>query len=279
MTERFMAILAMEQPRVVKPERLIEVLRQNLPGLPVAPSAIEPRRQPGEPASESYLLDVGGTVITVMFLDRPTPQGTYDFAIRHSLHWPDAAAQLQRERAHAIVATLSEPADVAEAVRSATFVTLVSAAIAALTGSIGVYWATGETVTERDGFIQAATRLTNGQFPVETWMQLALFAGTPSPTGQKTVAAVTTGFSAFGFREIEFQPAAVPPATLASRLIGTVQYLLTEGPVLKSGDTLGISESERIRVQFQASDHRSGTSVYALSLEQIDETLATGQAS
>ena len=271
-----MAMLALEQPSLVRAEKLIEVLLQNLPGLPVAPSAIEPRRQPGELASESYLLDVGGTVITVMFLDQPTPPGTYDFAVKYSLHWPDAATQLQREKSHAIVATLSEPTDFAGAVQSATLVTLVSAAVAALTPCIGVYWATGETVTERDGFIEAAARLTNGQFPIETWVQLALFAGEPAQPGETTVAAVTTGLSTFGIREIEFQPTALPPATLASRLIGAIQYLLTEGPVFKSGDTFGVNESESIRVSIEASSRRVGSQVYALKLEHIDKATASG---
>ena len=82
---------------------------------------------------------------------------------------------------------------------------------------------------------------------------------------------VTTGLSAFVDREIEFQPSAKPPDLLASRLIGTIRYLLAKGPVLNDGDTLGISENERIRVRLVASEIRPEQPVYALSLEQVDD--------
>ena len=39
-----------------------------------------------------------------------------------------------------------------------------------------------------------------------------------------------------------------PMEEVAGRLVGTVAYLFSAGPVLKDGETLGVSETERFRV-------------------------------
>ncbi len=41
-----------------------------------------------------------------------------------------------------------------------------------------------------------------------------------------------------------------PLPDVATRLLGVVSYLFTAGPVLKDGDTLGVSEDERVRITF-----------------------------
>ncbi len=51
-------------------------------------------------------------------------------------------------------------------------------------------------------------------------------------------------------REIEFEPVALPPETVYDRVCGVVSYLLTQGMVLKDGDTVGISAREKIRVRY-----------------------------
>ncbi len=48
--------------------------------------------------------------------------------------------------------------------------------------------------------------------------------------------------------ELNLEPVAWPLAAVAERLVGTVTYLFWHGPVLKDGETQGVSEAERFRL-------------------------------
>ena len=91
----------------------------------------------------------------------------------------------------------------------------------------------------------------------------------PTEKGEPTLAAVTKGLQAFVGREIEFQPSTLPPVTIADRVIGTSLYLLSRGPVLQDGNTLGVSAQERIRVVFAKQGRRAGVPVAKLTLEHL----------
>ena len=51
---------------------------------------------------------------------------------------------------------------------------------------------------------------------------------------------------------------------------------LSRGPVLKDGDTLGVSERERIRVKYAAQGYKPGVPVMQLLVEQLDDAAASG---
>ena len=271
MAERFIAIVSLDRPAKLHPDQLIGRLRKSAPEVFGGVSAVQANPGGGGEDDTAYLLDVSGTMISVMFLDQPVPAGTYTNAIQGSLHWPQAAEALQREQAHIIVASLAEADELGAALRQATYVMLVAATLAEAKPVIGVYWVAGETVTEVSYFTQSGKKLLAGELPVEIWVQLGLYSERSEGPGAPFVGAATTGLSPFISREIEFKPCALEPAVLASRLIGTIQYLVTQGVVFNAGDTLGVSEEECIRVDVQAQGRRPGVPVYALSLEKFDD--------
>jgi hypothetical protein len=178
---------------------------------------------------------------------------------------------MSAQTAHIIVGALSEAEGHGPCVDHASVVTVIAAAIASMTPTIGVYWSNGGTVTEAGHFVQAAERLVAGRPPADLWVQLRWLDGSPTPEGERTLAVVTTGLSAFVGREVEFMPAPLPPAVIADRTLGTLTYLLTHGPVLKDEDSLGVSEKERIRVTHAAQGYKPGVPVMQLRVEALDE--------
>ncbi len=274
MAERFMAMLSLDRPAKLHSDKLIKRLRNAAPEVFESLSTVQAKAGEGGDEENSYLLDVNGAMISVMFLDQPVPPGTYTQAIQGSLHWPQAGEVLKREQAHIIVASLAEADGLGAAMRQATYVMLVAATLAEAKPVIGVYWATGETVTEASYFTQSGKKLLAGELPVEIWVQLGPYSERTTEPAPPLIGAATTGLSPFISREIEFDPCALQPAVLASRLMGTIQYLLTQGVVFNAGDTLGVSQEECIRVDVQAQGRRPGVPVYALSLEKIDDRLS-----
>ena len=238
---------------------------------PTFPLAI-PRPLDESPAS-SLIFKVNDVPMVLLWIDRPTPRGMFDDALATQMldrMWPDAQARLAQQRAHIVLATFATNRPHQEAVLHATLLTLVAAALADLTAAIAVYWHDGVTITERSRFIDCAKRLAEtGGWPSDIWVRLRWFG--PKTDGEQLVGIVTSGLLPFVGRELEFAPAALPPYTIGLRVIGVIHYLLSNGPVLRDGHTLGITETERIRVREYDDRHRPGVPFWVMNVEELSE--------
>ena len=241
MADSYIAMVALERPAGLQAGAVIGQLKRQSPSMSIEEAG-------GAPSSGgAFILKLDEVLVTVMQVDAPMPSGTLDQATTGNLLWADSAKALAAHRAHAIVASLRTPSDLPGRVAAASAVTQVCAAIAALSSAIGVYWIPSEAVYEAGQF-QAAAQSPEGALPIELWVRLHFVAN--ERQGQRPlIGCFTTGLASFVGREIEFQAAALPPPTVAERVLGTAQYLLSHGLVLKHGDTLGISSTERIRVE------------------------------
>jgi hypothetical protein len=175
--------------------------------------------------------------------------------------------------AHIVVATLSEAASHLKALNGAAQVTLTVAALATMVKSAAVVWASGDAITRIDRFQEAAHAFSNREIRPDIWIGFDWLDGPPLPNGQRTLALVTTGLAPFVGREIEWLPAALPPALISQRVHGLCQYLMNRGPVLTDGDTIGVTEAERIRARYAERGH-SGRPVIQLTMESRDPSIA-----
>jgi len=242
---RFMAFVALSEPSTVSAlalaGRVTARFRDKIPFEIKVPS----------PSGAGIILDIDGVLITVLQIDKPLPPDAYARALALNRTWKGAEAALSAHRAHAIVATLSPIGSHADALNGAAYTTLVNAALMDLTRPIGVVWTTGDALSEASEFQQAAESVAARQLPVLTWLSLTILAGPPASDGRPTVAMATTGLLPFVGREIEFEPTVWPPVQVADRVLGTAQYLMARGMVVKDGDTLGATEAERIHVRLK----------------------------
>ncbi len=272
----FTAFLALEQPAAVGEAELIERMRTLFPQLQ---SRIETGTKQGESraAGDPIVFSMGGRMMMIMFLDQPMPPGTMTVAARASRTWPDAEQQLAAHRANVIVHAGANTKDWNGALDSAQNVSVVSATLADMLPTIGIYWSEGWVVTKAGAFIQATEQVLARKYSGAAWFQFWFLDGPPTEGGEPTTAVLTTGLEPFFGWEIEFLPTALSPATTGQRLLGLIEYLLTNGPVLKDGDTMGVSYEEAIRIRFAKQGQRPGIPVVQLTLEKIDEMAAPFQ--
>ncbi|CAK0758653.1 DUF4261 domain-containing protein [uncultured Gammaproteobacteria bacterium] len=259
---RFMTFVALREPATISPDRLVEAIRERTPALAPHMNVISA----GADTSESFIIQAGPLAVTIISVPQPVPKGTFDQAVELARTWPDAGKALARHRAHIIIGSLRPVTDHAGAVAQARVVSLITAAVCALTPAIGVYWSSGQVVTETGAFQE---EVTTKDFPFETWISFRWLDGPRTSKGERTLAVITNGLLPFVGREIEFQPVPLSPAEIALRVLGTIHVLLAKGPVLKDGDTVGISPAEHIRVRHANHGQRRGVPVLALSVEQI----------
>jgi hypothetical protein len=266
--ERFMAMLALTAPVKTDFAALKQIVESEYP---VANTALEQLSMPGSrPELGGFLLRLDGVMLTVLPIALPIPASELVEPLRHATQtWPDAQEALARHRAHLIVATLNPCPDHAAALKGAACVTRVTAALARLNdaNAIAVYWRPGGAVTSTALFTAGATALTRQQLMPELWVRFYFIQGSPAPAGRPCTGMATFGLVAFTGYELEFEPVHLPPGEIGKRVYFLAKYLIERGPVIRDGETVGLSEREKIRVRADDSRRMPGTKIMRLTLE------------
>ncbi len=264
---RFMAIVTLAESRFPAGAAVLAALNERRPG-GNAELIVADDPQSAE-AANSVMIKIGDRAYVCMFLAEPVPQGTMDLAASASHFWEDAAEQLAGHKAQIVVAELEGGEDFEARREGASRVMDLAAAvcICSLAPVIGIYWTNGETVTQPEPFVAEADRMGDDAWPAHVWAQYFWIAD--ARTGNPGL--LTHGLRSFIGREIEFEPGGYEQAVLFERTGQIVHFLLSSGPVLDHAETLGISETERIRVAHKPSGRRGDSPVLSLSLEQAEQ--------
>jgi Domain of unknown function (DUF4261) len=83
------------------------------------------------------------------------------------------------------------------------------------------------------------------------------------------LSAFTVGLSAFDLMELETIGFTGKPAALNVTLLDIASYLLSAGPVLKDGDTVGPDEKTKITVRHEPLKLLPGHNVYRLYFNKV----------
>jgi hypothetical protein len=265
----FMAMLALVQPGPITAAALIAEIRRAFPGYR------EEMKKATDDADTGHgptLIMMGKDVLTVIPVDRPMPPDAMDFAAgRTTMFWPNAKQELVRHQGHVIVSKMLSGLGNKTNLEQARDVAMACAAISSIVPTIGVYWSAAEMVWPASVFREAAAELMKGRVPIEAWLHLG-FMRVRADSRPNAIACITTGLQPFIGREIEVWPTTLEPAQIAERLYGLGRYLIDKGQILKDGETVGISQTEKFRVALAPQGQRPGIPVIQLKLELPDQT-------
>ena len=265
--------IALPTPFRIEPDALVARLKadHDLPGLTIEADS----RLGGEEgtaadavADQTVLLNFGDAELALACVADPLPADALDLALNLNREWPKAREAFSQMRSMIMVTNFTAAADFSEAVYTAALVTLTAASLTAMAPALALYWVPAETVTAPSVFRERSQVLPGGARPMDLWTQFALLSDRDT-AGRETTTAISFGLLPFVGREVEIRPSTEPKPEVARRLLGIMEYLLTQGPVLDDGDTLGISPTERLRVRTAESDLRAGLPIYALTIEKL----------
>ena len=204
----------------------------------------------------SFQLDEDKVVISSM--KAPIPWSDLKGPCSAAWYWPEAAGQLRSNKAHLLVVIAPGSPDLkAVAVK----LTKVTAALVESSPAAGVLWGGSGTVHAPQPFIQTAAEISADRLPVEIWVGFGLI-----PEGNDTHSVFTSGLEDFGMQEIEIHSSPRDPQLLYERLFDVVHYVLRKDIVLHDGETIGISDTERITIQETQSLCDGVTSVLCLDM-------------
>ncbi|WP_298243778.1 DUF4261 domain-containing protein [uncultured Bradyrhizobium sp.] len=204
--------------------------------------------------ANSPLIRCGTELVAVMPMPAPIPHDQGLWA-RAATNWPESKAVAARHRGHVIVSMLGKSEQPLVAARITTAV--IGALIATMPEACGVVWA-GRVARAADLWLETSSYsfAPYPDYPFRLWVDIL-----PFRSGAK-IGAVTMGLAAFVDREIEFVTGKLTLPELFDKVAGLSVYLIEHGSVVKDGDTIGASASERIQVRHRNSDVFGGLPVF-----------------
>jgi hypothetical protein len=200
------------------------------------------------------LLRMHSGTVMVGLIEAPLPKGQIDDLCAMAWYWRQACEATGSHKAQVVVSVIGTTLDRLDANLLLTHV------VASLMDSnaIASYW--GASLQSRDAFLRQSQGINRDAPPVWLWVN---FRVTNDLT--KGFSLSTQGMEEFDLREIEAKEVNRPGREVFSLLLGMAQYLVSKGPVIKDGETIGESPALNIRVRQGPSYWRDGATVYRVT--------------
>lgn len=200
------------------------------------------------------LIRIGGGTAMVSFMDRPIPNQELQNVCRFAWYWQDACETVKYHKAHVLIILMGTGLSKLDA---ALLQTKIVATVIEESNAVASYW--GVNLQPRDVFLKGSARSSQEFIPTILWVSYRL---SRESSGNFTLSS--HGLKEFGLMEIETRNSPMPGRALFDLVLGMTQYLITKGPVIKDGDTIGQSPKLGIRVRHAESYWNAPEKVYRI---------------
>lgn len=207
-----------------------------------------------EGEKDIILLRIAGGTALVSLMPAPIPGQELQHTCRVAWQWREACDVVKDHKAHFLVVLMGTKLGKAA---SALVQTKVVAALAEESNAVAVYW--GTTLSSRRMFLDQSADIAPDHIPTWLWVSYRL---SRDAAGRFSIS--TDGLKDFDLMEIEAKDVAMPFSEFYGLVEGTAAYLITKGPIIRDGDTVGHTAEQRIRVRHKPSYWRAGMRVYRL---------------
>jgi hypothetical protein len=249
------AFVLLDAPTKLNAAAIAETLSARYPNQPCV-------MPPGDPSGAApMVLTLANTVVAIMRIDAPLPDGWQTAAARAAIYWPEAEAVFRRHRAHCVVSVMGDAKYHLQVERVTTAV--AGALVATHPLCTAMLWAS--TVANSSQVVADLSRFAfvdYPDFPSALWVSLNPFHDPGSPH----VGVITMGLNRFIGRELELEGPASQLKLVLTTAESLVVYLIQYGANVHDGDTFGESASERISLHFADSGRFNGLPVIAAEL-------------
>lgn len=245
------AMVALRDKVLPPASRILDLLQDSIREIP--PVSVT------DDAGDRMTLTIGDATATLSLEPAPIEAAELDAACRAAWYWPEAAERFRGHAAHVPVVLLAEDED---RVNAALLLTSLVAAVAASSDAVGVYWAASGLVQPPEAFVSYCQEGDEELLPLNLWIDFRLLEG---DDGAYSLA--TTGLEDFGLSEIEVPPSRHTPELVLERAFKMAHYLLENGPILEDGETVELSDDEKLVVHFGPSMWDPSLSVLRLEID------------
>ncbi|MCP4933992.1 MAG: DUF4261 domain-containing protein [bacterium] len=205
---------------------------------------------------------VDGKICALMLINAPNPLGPEESFIQSAWWWPTIQKEVEARKSHAVVTVMAGEPTIADHALLAR----LTAAVIESNDAIGVLWNGADAAWRTDMFLGIVNQY-GIEPPLPLFVSIKLGRDTefPAKNGNPAWLGMTFGLRTFGIMEIETRGfAGETPEPMIDNMQNMASYLLTSGPVVNDGDTVGLNEQSQIKIQFEDSTLNPGNQVYRL---------------
>ena len=273
MHPRFVGVVMMSEAVAPSAAAIVERLAAEFPML--EPSDVTAQSKTPE---KGLMLAVGGAAVTIRVVDSPMPAQRLDAAAKTSLGWPGAAEAVTGHKAHIIIAPILETTR-DKAVSLAAITSATTTAIAAVSPTVGVYWANADHLMDPSVFAKATHSAIKGVPPMTAWVKFMPVRG-DQPQGSETgTGFITAGFASFAEREVEMAPLDRPRTEIGAMMVGFMNHIVRNQVDIPDGGRVGVNNVGTLLVRRLDKNRYTGAPVYHLSLEgEVAQAVETAPA-
>jgi hypothetical protein len=198
------------------------------------------------------LFRIAGGTLAIGLAERPIPNKELEDVCRYAWYWKAACESVSPHKAHLMVTVLDTNLDKIEA---SLLLTKTLASLMSDSNAIAGYW--HGNLQPRDAFLKQSANASRQRLPIMLWINFRLSS---DPLKGWTIS--TRGMRDFDLMEIESKDAPTDGRSLFVLVAGLSEYLISKGPVIKDGETVGDSPALNIRVRHTTSFWNEGQTVY-----------------
>ena len=203
-----------------------------------------------EQQGDRLSFDVGNCFVVAALMPAPIPPEELEGPMATSWLWPEAAVELTRQEGHYIVTVGNADGSATPLELHQLLVQATTSVLASTETALGVYNGEAGMLVSRDLYLEMARELLPDGLPIYLWID---FCVGPIDHDSGLSYGYTTGLEAFGHMELVTENASESPSQLHERLSNLADYLITHGPVILDGHTVGSNDEEKITVRYGSS--------------------------
>ncbi|OJJ19240.1 hypothetical protein BKI52_20730 [marine bacterium AO1-C] len=205
--------------------------------------------------NNAVVLQIQDQIVALMFLEVPIPWEDIEPVCRSAYYWPQASETLKKQQAHVIVSIMSD----SSALEKYQLLTKVITAVLKLTPALAVYQGMQSLILSPERYLEESDLLRNNSLPISLWVYFGLFT-----EEDETISGYTYGLNEFDKMELEVNQSNQTLTDIYGFLYNISHYLLAYDPVLKDGETIGMTAEQKVMMTHRSSRYLEETTVIDL---------------
>lgn len=190
----------------------------------------------GESGSDARIYDVGTMRLVLGYMDFKVPNEEAEYWAQFNYMWKEAVEITKTHEAHILVTVMGEGSLKEKGILYAKAV----ATLCRQENVIGVY--ANDIVYEPKFLVAMSEMMEDGGFPLFNLVWIGL------GRTENGASAYTCGMNSLGKDEIEIVDSKQKPSELREFLMNIVDYVVSEDVILRDGETIGMTNEQRLKI-------------------------------
>lgn len=202
-----------------------------------------------EADNQTAIIEVGKYRVAIANIPAPIPGDEVEVAAQYNYMWDNAVEETTKHKGHIIVTIMNSGIDPIE--ENLLFSKIVSS-VMNNSESIGIYIGSRTLVLNKEFFNINNQEINNKGLPIYNWLYFGL------RQENEKYSIYTYGLEEFGKREMEILNSNKPVEQLQEMMYNVTHYVLAYDVTLKSGETIGISAEQKLKISESAGKYVQG---------------------